>query len=146
MKTFVFRNQTVEAFFGYDGMTYSGYGDISQVPDEADRYIWFYQVPVNADGVQLAQEIASYGDQLDLVLAGADASKPFIIFSLVNLFPMRLVGNETAVAMAIEDFNRYIAALAAERSNVKWVDFSEFAHELEVLPHVTNTAQSQVDT
>ena len=132
MKTFVFRNQTVEAFFGYDGMTYSGYGDISQVPDEADRYIWFYQVPVNADGAQLAQEIASYGDQLDLVLAGADASKPFIIFSLVNLFPMRLVGNETAVAAAIEDFNRHIAALAAEHHNVKWVDFSEFTSRYDV--------------
>ncbi len=126
MKTFVFRNQTVEPFLGYDGMTYSGYGDISQVPGDVDRYIWFYQVPVNADGEQLAQEIASYSDQLDLVLASADASKPFLIFSLVNLFPLRLTGNDAAVATAIDDFNRRIAVLSASRPGVKWVDFSEF--------------------
>ena len=133
MKTFVFRNQTVEAFFGYDDITYSGYGDISLVPGDVDRYIWFYQVPVNADGEQLAQEIASYRDQLDLVMASADASRPFIIFSLVNLFPMRLTGNEAAVATAIEDFNRHIASLAATRPGVKWVDFTEFTSRYDAI-------------
>ena len=59
MTSFVFRNQTVEPFLGYDGMTYSGYGDISVVPGDVDRYIWFYQVPVNADSAQLAEEITS---------------------------------------------------------------------------------------
>ena len=52
MRTFVFRNQTVEPFLGETGMTYSGYGDISVIPDDVDRYIWFYQVPVNADSRQ----------------------------------------------------------------------------------------------
>ena len=126
MTTFVFRNQTVEAFFGYDGMTYSGYDDISMVPGEVDRYIWFYQVPVNADSAQLAQEIESYSSKLDIVLSAADTSKPFVVFSLVNLFPMRLTGDETAVAQAVAAFNSHIAALAASRPNVKWVDFSEF--------------------
>ena len=104
MTTFVFRNQTVEPFLGYDGMTYSGYGDISQVPDEVDRYIWFYQVPPVADATRLAQEINSYRDQLDLVMGTASASKPFVIFSLVNLFPMRLTGSEHEVEDAIVDF------------------------------------------
>ena len=94
MTTFVFRNQTVEPFLGYDGMTYSGYDDISVVPREVDRYIWFYQVPVNADSAQLAEEIDSYRDKLDLVLSGIDQHKPFIIFSLVNLFPLRLTGDD----------------------------------------------------
>ena len=58
-ETFVFRNQTLENFLGYDGMTYSGYDDISVVPGGVDRYIWFYQVPVNADSVQLAEELES---------------------------------------------------------------------------------------
>ena len=52
MTTFVFRNHTVEPLLGYDGMTYSGYGDISLVPADVDRYIWFYQVPVNPDSAQ----------------------------------------------------------------------------------------------
>ena len=71
MMTFVFRNHTVEPFLGYDGMTYSGYDDISEVPRDVDRYIWFYQVPVNADSTRLSQEIASYSDKLDYVLSQA---------------------------------------------------------------------------
>ncbi len=125
MATFVFRNQTVEPFFGYGGVTYSGYDDISIVPKEADRYIWFYQVPVNADSAQLAQEIESYSAKLDLVLAAA-GEKPFIIFSLVNLFKLRLTGNETAVEEAIDAYNNHAVQLAANCKNVKWVDFSEF--------------------
>lgn len=126
MTTFVFRNQTVEPFLGYDGVTYSGYGDISVVPPEVERHIWFYQVPVNADSAQLAQEIDSYRDKLDIVLAAADDRKPFIIFSLVNLFPLRLTGDETALGEAVAAFNHYARQLSRERHNVKWVDFSEF--------------------
>ena len=126
MRTFVFRNQTVEAFLGYDGMTYSGYDDISVVPGDVDRYIWFYQVPVNADSVQLAEEVESYIDKLELVLSSADAAKPFVIFSLVNLFPLRLTGSEAAVADAVAAFNSHASRLAVERPSVKWVDLSEF--------------------
>lgn len=126
MADFVFRNQTVEPFFGYDGMAYSGYGDISVVPDGVDRYIWFYQVPVNADSIQLAEEIESYSGQLDLVLSGIDEHKTFVIFSLVNLFPLRLTGDETAVEAAIAAFNDHASRLAMSRANVKWVDFGEF--------------------
>ncbi len=126
MKTFVFRNQTVEPFLGYDDVTCSGYDDISVVPGDCDRYIWFYQVPVNADSLQLAQEIDSYRDKLDIVLAAADEHKPFIIFSLVNLFPLRLTGDETALDEAVSAFNRHAQQLSRQRSQVKWVDFSEF--------------------
>ena len=126
MTTFVFRNQTVEPFLGYDDMTYSGYDDISVVPQEVDRYIWFYQVPVNADSVQLAQEIDSYCDKLDIVLAAADERKPFIIFSLVNLFPLRLSGDETALDESVSAFNSHAQHLSRQHSQVKWVDFSEF--------------------
>lgn len=126
MTTFVFRNQTIEAFLGYTDMVYSGYADISHVPHDVDRYVWFYQVPVNSDTAQLAQEVDSYRDQLDIVLGQADHSKPFIIFSLVNLFPLRLTGDDTVVDDAIKGFNDYAVQLAHERANVKWVDFGEF--------------------
>lgn len=125
-KTFVFRNQTVEYFLGEDGMTYSGYDDISVVPGDVDRYIWFYMVPVNADAAQLAEEIESFRDKLDLVLASADQSKPFIIFSLVNLFRLRLTGDEMAIEDAVAGFNGHAMRLAMSHPNVKWVDFSEF--------------------
>lgn len=126
MNTFVYRNQTVETLFGDDGIAYSGYGDISLVPQDVDRYIWCYQVPVNADSTQLAQEIASYRDKLELVLSKIDAHKPFIIFSLVNLFPIKLTGDDVAVDHAVMDFNRHVAQLAEHHPNVKRVDFSDF--------------------
>ena len=127
MTTFVFRNQTVEPFLGYDGMTYSGYGDISLVSADADRYIWFYQVPVNADSIQLAEEIDSYRGKLDLVLSQTGDQKPFIVFSLVNLFPLRVTGDQTALDEAIAAFNGHVAQLSRERRHIKWVDFSEFS-------------------
>ena len=117
MTTFVFRNQTVEAFLGYDDVTYSGYDDISMIPSEVDRYIWFYQVSVNADSAQLAQEIQSYSDKLDIVLSGIDSNKPFVIFSLVNLFSVRLTGDETAVGQAIAAFNNHASALGLNGEN-----------------------------
>ena len=126
MTTFVFRNHTVEAFFGYDGVTYSGYDDISSVPGDVDRYIWFFQVPVNADSAQLVQEIDSYCDQLDLVIASVNETKPFIVFSLENLFPLRLTGNETSVSDSVNRFNHHVIELAKSPQNIKWVDFSEF--------------------
>jgi len=126
MKTFIFRNHTVEPFFGDDGVAYSGYGDISQVPADADRYVWFYQVPVNADSEQLSQEVATYQQRLELVVNQIDTAKPIIVFSLENLFPLRLTGDETALRLAINGFNAYLAHLAAERHNVQLVDFSEF--------------------
>ena len=126
METFVFRNHTIEAFFGDHGVTYSGYDDISVVPQDTDRYIWFYQVPVNADAGQLAQEINSFSDKLGLVASQIGDSKPLVIFSLVDLFPLRLTGNDGAVANAIADFNSNAMRMATERPNVKWVDFTEF--------------------
>ena len=126
MATFVFRNHTVEPFLGYEGMTYSGYDDISVVPHDVDRYIWLYQVPVNADAQQLAQEVESYCGKLDLVLNSADERKPFIIFSMVDLARLRLTGADTALQEAIMSFNSHVAQLSRQRSNVKWVDLEEF--------------------
>lgn len=126
MNSFVFRNQTVESFFGDDGVTYSGYDDISIVPQDVDRYIWFYQVPVNADTRQLSQELGSYIDKLNLVLSQVTDDKPFVIFSLVNLFPLKFSGEDTVVSDAIDEFNHHAVQLSKERPNVKWVDFSEF--------------------
>jgi len=131
MKTFVFRNHTVEPFMGYDAVAYSGYGDISLVPADVDRYVWFYQVPVNADGDQLAQEIDSFRDKLDIVLNSIDGRKPFIIFSLVDLYRLKLSGRDAAVASAIAGFNHYIAHLDESRPNVKWVDLAEFTSRYE---------------
>ena len=50
---FVFRNNTIEPFFGANH-TFSGYDDISLIPD-AESYIWWYQLPLKYDALQLAK-------------------------------------------------------------------------------------------
>ena len=125
MKYFVFRNQTIEPFLGDDDIAYSGYDDISVVPQKAERYIWFYQVPFNMDSQQLACEVKTYIDRLQLVLDWIGA-KEMWVFSLVNLFRCRLVGNDTTVDDAVQAFNHEVGLLAKEKANVRLIDFAEF--------------------
>lgn len=67
MEYFVFRNNTIEIFFGASEFEYSGYGDISFIPTDATSYIWFYQVPFKSDIASLVGEISEYFDKLRLV-------------------------------------------------------------------------------
>lgn len=125
MKYFVFRNQTVEPFLGDHGVMYSGYDDISVVPDDAERFIWFYQVPFNINSQQLASEVDTYADKLRLVL-GRIGNREIWVFSLVNLFRCRLVGSDSQVDDAVAAFNKEVALLETEYHNLRIIDFSEF--------------------
>ena len=60
MKYFIFRNNTVEPLFATEGYLYSGYGDISSVPEGVSGYIWFYQVPFKYDQRVASSEIDGY--------------------------------------------------------------------------------------
>lgn len=130
MKYFIFRNQTVELFFGEDNIGYSGYDDISCI-EEADRYIWFYQVPFNTNSRQLAEEVSTYIDKLRLVISQI-GEREIWVFSLVNLFRCRLVGNDTAVDEAVSDFNKEVSLLAASCHNLRLVDFNDFTERYPV--------------
>ena len=125
MRYFVFRNQTVEPFLGDKGIGYSGYDDISMVPEDAERYIWFYQVPFNMNSQQLASEVYTYIDKLRLVLAQI-GHKEMWVFTLVNLFPLRLTGSDTQVDEAVQAFNSEVLQLEKEWSNLRVIHFSEF--------------------
>lgn len=78
MKYFVFRNQTVEPFLGDKDIAYSGYGDISFVPQDASKYIWFYQIPINTNEEQLASEIGEYFNMLQLVVSLINENKDIL--------------------------------------------------------------------
>mgnify|MGYP000781068251 CR=1 FL=1 len=47
MKFFIFRNNTLENIFGTDEVEYSGYEDISYIPQNTSLYLWMYQIPVS---------------------------------------------------------------------------------------------------
>ena len=129
MKYFIFRNQTIEQFFGDKEVSYSGYDDISLIPEDTYNYIWFYQVPFNTNSELLAQEVASYIDKLRLVLSQCDRKKSFLVFSLTNLFENRLLAGDHLVAQAIDNFNVEGRALMASYPQIRWIDLEEFTEQ-----------------
>ena len=129
MKYFVFRNQTVEPFLGDKDIAYSGYGDISFVPQDASKYIWFYQIPINTNEEQLASEIGEYFNMLQLVVSQINENKDILVFTLVHLFRCRLVGDSVAVDEAVSQFNSDVRQLSKTHKNVHLIDFSEFAEQ-----------------
>ncbi|MBO4315759.1 MAG: HAD-IIIC family phosphatase [Prevotella sp.] len=134
MKYFVFRNQTIEPFLGDNEIGYSGYGDISTIPKDAERFIWFYQVPFNMNSQVLAMEISTFVDKLRLVISRIEEREMWI-FSLVNLFHCQLVGNDTQIDEAVQMFNDEVLQLTKTHDHLKMIDFLEFtssysSHEL----------------
>lgn len=125
MKWFVFRNNTVEAFFDEKTTAFSGYDDVNEVPVSADGFIWFYQVPVKFNSSVLAQEINFITEKLQLVCSRI-VNKPFVIFTLENLVDLKLETGDMAVLDAIDKFDITARRLAQEHQQVKVVDFGEF--------------------
>ncbi|MGM9868302.1 MAG: HAD-IIIC family phosphatase [Sodaliphilus sp.] len=127
----MFRNHTVEALFDTSLTAYSGYDDVSVVPEEHAGYIWFFQVPVKFNAEVLAQEIDSFCDKLRYVSARI-ANKPFVIFTMVNLHPMKFSTGDHRVQAAIDRFNAAARELAQSHPMVNVVDFSEFTSQYAV--------------
>ena len=117
MKYFVFRNQTVEPFLGDKDVAYSGYGDISFVPQDASKYIWFYQIPINTNEEQLASEIGEYINMLQLIVSQINENKDILVFTLVHLFRCRLVGDSVAIDEAVSQFNSDVRQLSKTHKN-----------------------------
>lgn len=101
MSSFVYRNNTVELFTGWD-VRFSGYDDISFIDLEADNYIWFYQVPFKFERERTVEEIVTFRDKLGLLLAQVPSYKDLVVVSLVDLIPFRLVESDWSVHKVIE--------------------------------------------
>lgn len=126
MNYFVYRNNTLENLFGTGPYSYSGYDDISYIPQEVEGFIWFYQVPFKSDIVNLANEVAEFTNKLRLLVSLLPTNKPITIFSLENLYSLGFVNSDHLLNEAIASFNSEARLLASCHSNVKFVDFSLF--------------------
>lgn len=119
--TYVFRNNTIEPFFD-ESYVFSGYGDISTIPN-AERYIWWYQLPYKYDFNQIVRELISYKEMLQYV--SNKIHTELIVFSLVNQFTCSIETGNVGLIDAIDEFNKVARELTCS-SNVKFIDFSEF--------------------
>lgn len=122
---FVFRNNTVERFFPKD-YAFSGYDDISFIPDDAEGYVWFYQAPIKYDAGIVSNEISSYFQKLQYVVSRISPSKEMIVLTMDILYMTPLSECDHRIAAAVGDYNRDVFELERQKSNVKVIDISGF--------------------
>ena len=127
MKTmkFVFRNNTVERFFE-SGYEFSGYDDISRVPQDAESYVWWYQAPIKYDQTVLAEEIADYASKFEFVLSQIDSRKSFVALTMDIIYAVPFMDNDYQLARAVNSYNHALYDAESAHSNVKVIDIIEF--------------------
>ena len=127
MKYFVFRNNTIEFFFDEKACAFSGYDDISVVPEDADGYIWFYQPPYGVVGEKDTELVRSFAQKFDLVYSRIPTGKEMLAFTLCDRGGTNIVSGDFSFRTAIEEFNTHIIERSRENRTIKVVDFSDFA-------------------
>lgn len=125
MSKFVFRNNTIERFFDKE-YSFSGYDDISNLPADAESYVWWYQVPVKYEQDVQAAEINGYVQKLNFVLQQIEKKKMFVAFTMDILYAVPFTDDDYQLQNAVADYNKALFALEAEHSNVKVIDINEF--------------------
>ena len=125
MKRFVFRNNTIERFFGKE-CQFSGYDDISYVPQDVDEYVWWYQVPIKFELNVIAEEIRGYIKKIGFVLSGIEEKKPFVALTMDILYSVPFTDDDRSLKSAVEDYNNALYEAAATHNNVRVIDITEF--------------------
>lgn len=125
-KYFMFRNITIETFFSKLDVTYSGYGDISHIPNDIDAYFWFYLSPIKTNADAYVYEVDSYAQQLSLVLSQINPQKICYAFTIYNMHFLFHENSNRAINTAIENYNRKLFELSKTYSNLKTIDFTRF--------------------
>ena len=92
---FVFRNNTIERFFPKE-YRFSGYDDISFIPEDEDGYVWFYQAPIGYDSSALLEEIIADLQKFMMVLETVNPNKTIIAFTMAALYSLSY-GNESSI-------------------------------------------------
>ena len=125
---FVFRNNTIERFFSQD-YEFSGYDDVSFIPEDADGYIWFYQSPIKFDNGLLADEINACIQKFRYVMGKIDPNKTVIAFTMDSVYAVPLVDGDFRMIEAIARYNLGLLAAVKIHSNLKVLDIAEFTRQ-----------------
>ncbi len=107
---------------------FSGYDDISVVPDEATDFVWWYQIPLKFDNESIISEIETYIPKIKLVLPTI-GSRQLIIFTLTDYLSVQIEIKDNRLKGAVSSFNKGIYDLANNYSNVKIVDVTTFTNQ-----------------
>lgn len=125
MARYVFRNNTIERFFGKE-YTFSGYDDISHVPQDVDGYVWWYQVPVKFEQSVLADEIRGYAQKMCFVLSQIEEKKTFLALTMDILYAVPFTDDDHQLQKAVAEYNNILYEAEASHKNMKVIDITEF--------------------
>lgn len=125
---YVFRNNTIERFFGKD-FSFSGYDDISVIPADAECYIWWYQLPIKYEQNVLTDEVNGYVKKLSFVLSQIDSKKTFVALTMDVLYNVPFTDNDYQLDLAVASYNEALYLAESEYSNVKVIDIREFTRQ-----------------
>ena len=104
---FVFRNNTLEPFFP-KGYSFSGYDDISFIPEDAEEYVWFYQAPVHANVEANCNEITAIPQKLEYVLERIPEGKSVIALTMDVLYQVPLTEDDARLEEAVYSYNSFL--------------------------------------
>lgn len=122
---FVFRNNTIERFFPQD-YEFSGYDDVSLIPEDAEGYVWFYQAPIGYDNALLSEEIASDLKKFMMVLGTVNPNKTIVALTMTAICPLAFTDNDFRLKEAIGKYNAGLVSASLTHGNLKVVDIEEF--------------------
>jgi len=127
-KYFIFRNSTVENLFSKFEADYSGYNDISHIPDNADAYFWVYFSPIKTNADLYISEVEACIQQLQLVLSKIERKKTCYAFTLHDMHFIYGENSNRSTNRVIENYNNKLFELSEIYSNLKIIDFSRFCN------------------
>lgn len=132
MKYFVFRNMTIERFFKNIKISFSGYEDLSNIDNEANRYIWFYMPPLRIESSVVADEIRNYINLLKFALSRIPKGKMLIVFTMHDIYNVKTITSNAEILQTLTYYNNSIYELASSDSDIKIVDFSTFLNRYSI--------------
>lgn len=127
MKYFVFRNNTIEFFFDTKNCLFSGLEDISFIPTDTEKYIWFYQPPYGVVNEHSVEIVKSFKQKFDLIYSSIPQEKEILVFSLYDAAGTKTTSGDLSYEEAISDFNTHVINYSKTNRNIKIIDFAEFA-------------------
>ncbi|MBO7083083.1 MAG: HAD-IIIC family phosphatase [Bacteroidales bacterium] len=122
---FVFRNHTIERFFPKD-YHFSGYDDVSLVPEQEEGYVWFYQAPIGYDNAAASEEIAADLRKFLMVLETVNPNKTVIAFTMTVIYSLSFTDDDLRLKEAVGKYNAGLISASLTHGNLKVIDIEEF--------------------
>jgi FkbH-like protein len=128
VRLFIYRNFTVEPLFArFKNARFSGYGDVTAPPEDADLLVWMHQLPLDAASDGEAEAAArDLKNRLDLLLKH-DSKASAVLFTLHRFFHTAYESSSCRLARAIAAYNEHLYDCAEKNKRLKVIDLSEFA-------------------